>query len=66
MAQRKAYPLRLDPALFDKIEMLAGIELRSTNAEIEALLVEALRARGVRVDAPPPVRRGRPRKQEGE
>jgi hypothetical protein len=45
---RKAFPLRLDAALHAAIERLAAAELRSVNAQIEYLLREALRARGVR------------------
>lgn len=51
-APRKAFPLRLDPALHAAIERLAADDLRSVNAQIEYLLREALRARGV------PVRKG--------
>lgn len=52
---RKAFPLRLDPALHAAIERLAGQDLRSVNAEIEVLLREALKRRGVRFrDADPP------------
>lgn len=49
MAERKAFALRLDPALYDAIARLANADLRSVNAEIEYLLREALRARGVRM-----------------
>jgi hypothetical protein len=45
--ERKAFALRLDPTLHDAIARLASAELRSVNAEIEFLLREALRARGV-------------------
>jgi hypothetical protein len=45
--ERKAFALRLDPALHAAVERLAAVELRSTNAQIEYLLREALRARGV-------------------
>lgn len=48
---RKAFPLRLDPALHAAIERLAGAELRSVNAQIEFLLREALKARGVATPA---------------
>jgi hypothetical protein len=51
-AERKAFALRLDPALHDAIARLANIELRSVNAEIEFLLREALRARGVKLGEP--------------
>lgn len=50
-SDRKAFALRLDPALHDAIARLANAELRSVNAEIEFLLREALRARGVKIDA---------------
>lgn len=49
-AERKAFALRLDPALYDAIARLANAELRSVNAEIEYLLREALRQRGVRIE----------------
>lgn len=48
-AERKAFALRLDPALHDAIARLANTDLRSVNAEIEFLLREALRARGVKL-----------------
>ena len=53
MADKKAFALRLDPALYAAIARLANADLRSVNAEIEFLLREALRARGQRLDAPP-------------
>ena len=49
-AERKAFALRLDPALHDAIARLANADLRSVNAEIEFLLREALRARGVKIE----------------
>ena len=51
---KKAFPLRLDPALHAAIERLAAQELRSVNAEIEFLLRDALKKRGVKVEAMPP------------
>jgi hypothetical protein len=60
MPARKAFPLRLDPALFDAVHRLADAELRSVNAEIEVLLREALARRGLKVERSPPPRRGRP------
>ena len=63
-AERKAYPLRVDPALWDAVERLAATDLRSVNAEVECLLREALKARGVKLGSPRPVRRGRPPKGE--
>lgn len=60
MSAKKAFPLRLDPALHDAVQRLADTELRSVNAEIEVLLREALARRGVKVARSEPARRGRP------
>ena len=60
---RKAYPLRVDPALWAAVERLAATDLRSVNAEVECLLREALRSRGIKLAAPAPVKRGRPPKE---
>ena len=60
MAERKAFPLRIDPALWAAVERMAASELRSANAQIECLLREALKERGVKLAQPKPVRRGRP------
>jgi hypothetical protein len=49
-SERKSFALRLDPALHDAIARLANAELRSVNAEIEFLLREALRARGLKIE----------------
>lgn len=62
---KKAFALRLDPALYAAIERLAAAELRSANAEIEVLLREALARRGMSVKTPVSARRGRPPKEEG-
>ena len=48
---RKAFLLRIDPALFAELEKWAADEFRSVNGQIEYLLREAVRAR----------RRARPR-----
>ena len=45
MAERKAFLLRLDPAVWSELERLAQSELRSVNAQIEFLLREALARR---------------------
>lgn len=45
---KKAYPLRIDPALWEEIQRLAARDLRSVNAEIEFLLREGLARRGVK------------------
>ena len=47
MAERKAYLLRIDPALWAEIERLAQAELRSVNGQLEYLLREALQHRGL-------------------
>ncbi|WP_458389735.1 toxin-antitoxin system HicB family antitoxin [Sphingomonas sp. F9_3S_D5_B_2] len=64
--ERKAYPLRVDPALFAAVERCAASDLRSVNAEVECLLREALSARGVRLKAPEARKRGRPPKGESK
>ncbi len=61
---RKAFPLRIDPALWAAVERLAACELRSANAQVECLLREALKDRGVKLADPQPVKRGRPVKGE--
>ena len=61
---RKAYPLRVDPALWAAIERCAAADLRSVNAEVECLLREAMKQRGVKLETPKPVKRGRPPKED--
>ena len=51
---KKAYPLRIDPALWEQLQRLAANDLRSVNAEIEFLLREALARRGIRVGTAQP------------
>lgn len=41
MPKKKAFPLRIDPALYKVIERWAADELRSVNGQIEFLLREA-------------------------
>ena len=48
MAEKKAFLLRLDPAVWAGLERLAQSELRSINAQIEFLLRDALAKRGIR------------------
>jgi hypothetical protein len=57
---KKAFLLRIDPALWEAIERLAAQELRSANAQVEYLLRDALARRGVRPEPAPAPRRGRP------
>lgn len=46
MAERKSYPLRLDPEVYEALRRWAGDEMRSVNAQIEFLLARALREAG--------------------
>jgi hypothetical protein len=62
---KKAFPLRLDPALFAVIERTAAADFRSVNAQVEVMLREALAKRGVRVIVSEKPKRGRP-VQQGE
>lgn len=43
MAARKQYPLRIDPAVWEAIEIWAADEMRSANAQVEFILRDALR-----------------------
>lgn len=48
MADKKAFLLRLDPAVWAELERLAQADLRSVNAQIEFLLRDALSRRGIK------------------
>jgi len=43
---KKAFLLRIDPAVWAELERLAAAELRSVNAQIEYMLRDSLRLRG--------------------
>lgn len=60
MNSKKPFPLRLDPALHDALARTAAADLRSLNAQVEALLREALARRGINVAVSKTPRRGRP------
>lgn len=63
--ERKAILLRLDPAVHDALARWAADELRSSNAQIELLLRDALRKAGrLPRDAGPLPKRGRPTKPD--
>lgn len=49
---KKAFALRVDPALWAEVERLAAQELRSANAQAEVLLREALAKRGIKLGPP--------------
>ena len=61
---KKAYPLRIEPALWGALERAAAADFRSVNAELEVLLREALGRRGIRVAPPEDRPRGRPKKED--
>ena len=61
---RKAFLLRLDPAVAAAIEAMAAQELRSVNGQIEWLLREALARRGRTVSTTSRTNARRPRKEE--
>ena len=63
-APKKAFPLRIEPALWDALERSAARDFRSVNAQVEVLLREALGRRGIKVAAPEQRKRGRPPKDE--
>ncbi|PLS01855.1 Arc family DNA-binding protein [Neobacillus cucumis] len=46
MSKRKAFPLRIDPKLYEVLEKWAEDELRSVNAQIEVILKEAAKKAG--------------------
>lgn len=46
---KKAFPLRIDPVLWEELQRLAAQDMRSVNAEIEFLLREALARRGIKL-----------------
>ncbi len=46
MAERKAFPLRVEPAIYDALQRWANAEMRSMNAQIEFLLRDALKRAG--------------------
>jgi hypothetical protein len=52
MAEKKAFLLRLDPAVWAQLERLAQGELRSVNAQIEFLIRDALGRRGIKPNEP--------------
>ena len=61
---RKAFLLRLDPAVATAIEALAAQELRSVNGQIEWLLREALTKRGREIRTVSRTNARRPRNDE--
>lgn len=54
MAERKAFLLRVDPAVLDALNRWASDDLRSLNGQIEFVLRRALQREGRVVAAAPP------------
>ena len=46
MATRKQYPLRIDPKIWKAVERWADEEMRSSNAQIEWIVRDALKREG--------------------
>lgn len=46
MTARKQYPLRVDPKVWEAVELWANDEMRSVNAQVEWILRDALRRAG--------------------
>ncbi len=57
MPPRRSFPLRLPPELLERLRRLAAREMRSLNAQIEYILRDWLRARGLLDDGEPPSER---------
>ena len=53
MSDRKAFPLRLSPELYEELRRWAEADLRSVNGQIEFLLRQAVaQRRGRKLDEP--------------
>ena len=65
-APKKAFPLRIEPALWAALERSAATDFRSVNAQIEVLLREAFGRRGIKVAEPEQRKRGRPPGKGGD
>jgi len=59
MAERKAFLLRVDPAMWEALSRLAQAELRSVNAQIEFMLRDQLIRRGALPRPAPPSKESR-------
>lgn len=43
---RKQYPLRIDPELWETVQLWAADEMRSSNAQVEWIIRDALKRAG--------------------
>ncbi|MBN9503963.1 MAG: Arc family DNA binding domain-containing protein [Armatimonadetes bacterium 55-13] len=50
MAERKSFPLRISPDLWEDLQRMANEEFRSVNAQIEFLLREAVKQRRKKIE----------------
>jgi hypothetical protein len=67
MSERKSLLLRLDPKVHDALQRWANDELRSTNAQMEMILRDALRrADRLPTDVAPIRKPGRPPASRGD
>lgn len=57
MSERKAFLIRVDPALLETLQRWADDDLRSLNAHIEYLLRDAVRRAGRKVKSAAPIRK---------
>ena len=55
MAERKAFLLRIDPAILDALQQWADDELRSLNGQIEFVLRRVVQTEGRLPEKKPPV-----------
>ena len=55
MAERKAFLLRVDPALLEALQRWANDDLRSLNSQIEFVLRRSLQREGRAIGSPDPV-----------
>lgn len=60
MAERKAFLLRIDPAVLEALQRWANDDLRSLNAQIEFVLRQALAEAGRAKPKPRPNPKGTP------
>lgn len=51
MAEKKSFVLRLSPELFAAVQRIADQEFRSVNGQMEMILTEYVRKRGIRPSA---------------
>lgn len=54
LGERVSLTMRLDPKVLEAVKKCAAQDLRSSNAQVEVLLREALRARGYLRGGPAP------------